>query len=100
MENSNMDRGSVYSIDLNTVSDWDAFNNLMNDIHVAQETYAEEEAARLGIELDVARDIIYLRGRSRWTFEKEEKLIELSKQGIRPNIMEWDGEAVPARTGT
>jgi hypothetical protein len=85
---------TVFSIDLTKVSDWEKFNNLMVDLQNEHVQLAESEAEKLGISYDLASDIIYLRSRSRWTFDKEQKLIELGKRGIRPNIMDWDGEDV------
>jgi hypothetical protein len=87
---------STFCIDLLRVTNWDAFNNLMSDLQDAQVAHARREAEHLEIPLEVAMNVIYLRGRSRWTLAKENKLIALSKQGLRPNIMEWDGEDVLA----
>jgi hypothetical protein len=36
-----------------------------------------------------ATDVLYLRGRSRWTEELEKQLIALHKAGTPPNIMEF-----------
>jgi len=47
------------------------------------------KAKELGINEDAANDIVYLRGRSRWTQEKEDYLVKLAKEGKPlPNIME------------
>lgn len=53
------------------------------------------ESRRLGVTEKEASDIIYLRGRSRWTQEKEDKLVEMAHNGIPfPNILAGEDEGV------
>jgi predicted DNA-binding protein YlxM (UPF0122 family) len=66
------------------------------DLYVAQEDYynaldeaLEELAEELKVSKECAIDIQYLRTRSRWTEELEEELIELHKNGIRPNMNDF-----------
>ena len=57
---------------------WDEMNNLIT-----------EEADKLGIPYGAMSDIFYLRTRSRWTQEKEDYLIKLTREGKDfPNMME------------
>lgn len=64
------------------------FNDLMNDINDNMVDYTEKVAQELGINKHDAVSIVYLRSRSRWTQEKEDHLIQLSKHGKSlPNVL-------------
>lgn len=79
------------SVDPNTI-DWEEFNDTMNEYHSKIIEQTKKEAEKLGVKLDTAYDIIYLRGRSRWTQEKEDYLISLDKAGkeLPPCYEAWD----------
>lgn len=66
------------------------FQKLMDRAADAVNDYEQKEMDRLGITNDLdMMDIIYLRSRSRWTQEKEDYLIRLSKEGKKfPFMME------------
>jgi hypothetical protein len=51
---------------------------------------AKNISEQLGVSESCGIDILYLRGRSRWTQELEDRLIELYKQGSPPNICEFE----------
>lgn len=54
--------------------------------------HIETVAQELGIDYGAADDIVYLRQRSRWTQEKEDKLIAMAKAGdYNVIIHEWNG---------
>lgn len=77
------------SIDNSTQVDWDAFNEMMNEINQANNREIEQMAKDLGISEGAASDVWYLRTRSRWSQEKEDYLIKLAREEKElPNIME------------
>jgi hypothetical protein len=53
------------------------------------ETEDESLAKELSVSLGCARDIIYLRSRSRWTPKLEAELIQLHSKGVPPNICKF-----------
>lgn len=53
------------------------------------ETEAEKFAKKLGVSVECASDVIYLRSRSRWTQELEDKLIQAHKNGESVNVFEF-----------
>jgi hypothetical protein len=62
-------------------------------INSAQDSFIQEAkniSEQLGVSESCGIDILYLRGRSRWTQELEDRLIELYKQGSPPNICEFE----------
>jgi hypothetical protein len=62
-------------------------------INSAQDAFIQEAkniSEQLGVSESCGIDILYLRGRSRWTQELEDRLIELYKQGSPPNICEFE----------
>ena len=60
---------------------WDAFNNLMQEIQEAQIKEMDNLSEELDISFNCASLIMYLRTRSRWTLEREQKLIQMDKEG-------------------
>jgi hypothetical protein len=79
-----------YSVEITEENQEDVYKALQE----AQELeckHVEGLANELGISYGAAWDVHYLRNRSRWTQDKENKLIELAKQGVGVNICEWDG---------
>ena len=71
----------------------ESFKNLMDDLHDAQIECEIEVAQEMGVDIHCATDIVYLRNRSRWTKQLEDKLIELHKAKMPPNIMEFGNES-------
>lgn len=68
----------------------------MNDLQQSMDAYFDaveagikELAKELEISEDCAHDVYYLRTRSRWTQELENKLIDLHSKGIHPNMNEF-----------
>ena len=51
--------------------------------------YFEDLASKLGCSIGCAQDVWYLRQRSRWTQELEDRLIRLHKEGSPVNINEF-----------
>lgn len=81
---------SVFVADLKKIEvegKMDEFQEFLDK--VAEETinYISELAQKLNITEACAEDVWYLRTRSRWSQELEDKLIELHKAGTPPNIM-------------
>lgn len=73
--------------------------NEMDALHKAMEAYQDavnkhiyELAKKLGVDNEQARDIWYLRGRSRWTPELEVRLLACYRAGKTLNIMEDTNE--------
>lgn len=66
-----------------------ALNDYMAARHEELLMGARSVAHDLNISHQCALDVIYLRSRSRWTEELEAKLIQLHKDGIPPNVMEF-----------
>lgn len=62
------------------------FQAVMAEAQSEMIRHCETEAEKLGVTLDCMLDIVYLRGRSRWTQELEDLLIESHKAGHRPNM--------------
>jgi hypothetical protein len=75
--------------DMNDPNFRSALNRLMQ--HQFDEMVKEEERIEkeLGVSFQCACDILYLRSRSRWTIELEQKLIALHKAGTPPNVYEF-----------
>lgn len=66
------------------------FQKFMDEYADAMNNYIAETATKLGVSEGCASDIIYLRGRSRWTQAAEDELVRRNKAGEpAPNIMEW-----------
>jgi len=57
------------------------FQEFMNDLHDALAEHVEEVAKGLEISTENAGQIIYLRGRSRWTQELEDRIVVAMKAG-------------------
>jgi hypothetical protein len=55
-------------------------------------SYFQDLSVELDCSLECAIDVWYLRQRSRWTQELEDKLITLHDQGTRPNMCEFPDE--------
>ncbi len=90
----NHDSFSV-EIPVNDSEEMVAFNKILEEYQDECAKYIEELSRKLGISFDAAGDIWYLRGRSRWTQEKEDYLILLAKNGKPlPNMCE-DFEVPP-----
>lgn len=71
--------------------DWDELNNLMADIQDANVKYWQELSKELNISYQCAMYVCYLRGRSRWTQEKENQLIKMDQAGeTLPNVLAGD----------
>lgn len=68
---------------------WDAINETMKAANKEICSYIEDLSDELKCSLECATDVYYLRTRSRWTPELEEKLILLHRQENPPNIMEF-----------
>lgn len=78
-----------FSVDLTKVSDWDKFQVFMDDYHRCINNEIEKLANELGVTLECASDVYYLRTRSRHTPELEAELIRLHEAGIPPNMCEF-----------
>lgn len=81
---------NTFSITLptNDKEKMEEFNKMMDEMQNAQIEYIQIEAEKLDINVSDMSLIFYLRTRSRWTQEKEDYLIQLSKAGKRlPNVL-------------
>lgn len=67
----------------------DALQQFMNNANDAMVEYAQEVAEDLNISESLALDVVYLRGRSRWTPELEAELIRRTQAGEKINIGEF-----------
>lgn len=82
---------TTFAVDLTKVDDWDAFNETMNEANQKMIDYTEQLASELHVSIECARSIVYLRGRSRHTQEKENELIRLDQSGEElPNVYSGD----------
>ena len=67
-------------------------NALIHIICIETNAYIQKLAKELGINERTAADIYYLRSRSRWTKEEEQKIIDAYKSGNPiEDIFEWNG---------
>jgi hypothetical protein len=66
-----------------------ALNEAMDDWQDELNNYIKELAKELNVSERCAGDVWYLRGRSRWTQEKENELIRLYKERNPPNMNEF-----------
>lgn len=65
-----------------------AFTEAMVKAQDAFVAYVEEFAEENSLTSDQARNILYLRSRSRWTQEKEDTLFQLAREGRPfPNVL-------------
>ena len=66
------------------------FQEAMDALNTEHSAHVSAVAESLGIDTGAASDIVYLRGRSRWTQDAENELVRRAKAGEpAPNIMEW-----------
>jgi hypothetical protein len=61
----------------------------VNDYYRSLETMERDIASTLGVTIECARDILYLRTRHRHTQELEDELIRLHSAGTPPNMMDF-----------
>lgn len=74
-------------IPVNDEKKMEDFQALMEEWQNTQICYEQEVANKLGISIECAIDVCYLRTRSRWTPEKEKELIRLHAEGKPPNVL-------------
>ncbi len=82
----------TFVVDLKKIDEdnkWGEFQVLMDHIHDETEKAIQILSEELDISIDCARDIIYLRTRSRHSSELEKELIRLHDIGTPPNIYEF-----------
>ena len=65
-------------------------NTIINDYYREMNDMLSELANELDCSLKCATDVWYLRTRSRWTQELEDKLISLHDTGMAPNMCEFE----------
>ncbi len=84
---------SVISLTLPEQDDekgWEQFQNLMDSINEATVNEERKVAEEFGVSFNCAMNIVYLRGRSRWTQKLEDNLIHLDKSGQeQPSINDY-----------
>ncbi len=68
-------------------------DQIQNEYYEEMEAYFQQLAKELDCSISCATDVWYLRSRSRWTQELEDKLISLHKSGNAPNICEFGHES-------
>ena len=80
-----------FEFDNNDKDSMNSFQNLMDFLADEMNQEIEKLANELGISIDCASSILYLRSRSRWTQENEDMLISLYKSDQPlPNV--YSGE--------
>jgi len=80
-----------FEFDNNDKDSMNSFQNLMDFLADEMNQEIEKLANELGISIDCASSILYLRSRSRWTQENEDMLISLDKSDQPlPNV--YSGE--------
>lgn len=65
------------------------FQQAMDSYHEELNRYISELAKKMGVSQACAMDVWYLRNRSRWNQELENKLIQLHKDGNPPNLCDF-----------
>lgn len=89
---------STYRVEMDRkdLSDPDKIQAFSDVMLKAQDEYVEHVlkiAEELAVSESCASNIVYLRGRSRWTQELENELIRMDKEeNTQPNIFEWPEE--------
>jgi len=76
-------------IPVNDPKAMEEFQEAMNTLQDAHVEYEKKLMIELNISHSCASDITYLRSRSRWTQELENKLIQLHNEENPPNIFAW-----------
>lgn len=83
----------IFVADLNlkemTEEDWDKFQEAMDKCAEQEIQIINGIATDLNVTQSCAADILYLRGRSYWTQELEDKLIALHKTGADVNVFQF-----------
>jgi len=85
----------TFCVDLKEVEEagkMEEFQQIVDDVHDTTMDYIQELAVELGLFLPQAANVWYLRTRSRWTPELEDRLIAELKAGKQINICEWPKE--------
>ena len=77
------------SFDPNDEQQMAQFQQLMAELHEAYDQESQSIAKQLVVSLGCALDVQYLRSRSRWTQELEDRLIQLHREGRPPNIFDF-----------
>lgn len=83
---------TLSSEDLKDSQKMDGLQKVMNSFCEATIEYEEKLIAELGIDANTAMNITYLRGRSRWSQELEDRLVRASKAGHGDKINAGSGE--------
>lgn len=86
------DEYDVFSVDISKFDSeqMDKFQEFMNILNDSMDGHVLRVSKELGVSIACASDVVYLRGRSRWTQELEDELVQMDKVGDpRPNIFEW-----------
>lgn len=90
---SNETMPNTFCVELNpkqmTDKDWDSFQEAMDKVAEETNRAIAQLAYDLGVDEGCARDVWYLRTRSRHTPELESELIKLHKAGTPPNMCDF-----------
>lgn len=70
---------------MNKLQEEQVYSDYANSLNQEFETLSKE----LNCSVSCAMDVWYLRTRSRWTQQLEEQLIQLHKEGKKPNMCEF-----------
>lgn len=80
----------VVEIPVDDPEKMDKFQEAMDKVQDETNDYIRQLAIDLGVSEWCAMDVFYLRSRSRWTQELEDKLIRLYQEGNPPNMCEFE----------
>jgi len=75
-----------------TEEGWKEFNSVMNKINDEFVVYSEGVAKELNVPVGLALDIVYLRGRSRWSQELEDRVLRAYREKGVLNLSILAGE--------
>lgn len=81
-------QAKIVEIDITDMNSAD-LQELGEILHDSYDLAVKAVMKELQVDEACASDVWYLRGRSRWTPEKEAELIRLHKAGTPPNVMEY-----------
>lgn len=86
-------------IPIDNPEDMEQFQQRVDKIAESLNLHITHVAKKLGVSHTTASNIVYLRGRSRWTQELEDRIVNASKAGHEINLPVGDEEEELAALG-
>lgn len=71
------------------VNEWTVLDDLIKKSQDSTDRQVQLTSSNLGIGKEAAAMIVYLRGRSRWTQAKENKLVEIAHDDVLCKEFDW-----------